>query len=174
MISVINGYNHIIWSKNEVIQSLATIDVMLKNRFDLLPNLITTVKQFSSHEEFVVETVTSLRSQVTNASNGSQEYFDSSNQLIATMKSLFSVSEKFPQLKSDSSFLKLQSQLERIEDKIQGARRLYNNALKDYRNSKEQFPTNIIANTLQLPSYAMYEIQESEAINIAVSDTFVL
>lgn len=145
---------------------------MLKNRFDLIPNIIASVKQYMKHEENILTKVTKLRTQMINADNGSKEYFDAWNQISGALKTIFAVAENYPDLKSNTNFLELQRQLERMEDKLQAARRSYNAAVKDFRNRKEQFPSNIVAGFMVLPRYEMYEIDQAETKNPSVAEAF--
>ncbi len=140
--------------ENENVESAAAqIDVQLKRRMDLIPNLVETVKGYASHEKTVLEDVTNARSSLMNA-NGVEETSTANNQLSGALKSLFAVAENYPDLKANTNFQKLQDQLAETEDKIAYSRQFYNDTVLMYNNKCQMFPSNIIAN--------MFHFQEEE------------
>jgi LemA protein len=157
MISIVFIYNSIIRIKNSAEESKGTIDVVLQNRFDLIPNLIKIVKAFMKHEKMVIENITNIRSSLINDVSMTNERFKKENNLSWTLNSIFAISENYPDLKSNNNFINLQLQLVDTEDQLQAARRWYNAAIKDLRIKKETFPSNIIAKIMTLPSYEMYK-----------------
>ena len=141
---VIFTYNTLIVLRNRIDNSLAQIDVQLKKRFDLIPNLVETVKGYASHEKSTFENVTEARAAMANAKS-LPEKAEASNMLTAALKTLFAVVENYPELKANQNFLNLQGQLTEIEDKIAFSRQFYNDTVLKYHNSIQSFPTNIIA-----------------------------
>ena len=144
IITIIHLYNKLVSLKNRVKNSYAQIDVQLKRRNDLIPNLVETVKGYAAHEKGVLEEVTKARSNVMNASN-IKETSDANNQLTSALKTLFAVAENYPDLKANSNFQQLQDQLSDTEDKISYARQFYNDTVLMYNNACQQFPSNILA-----------------------------
>ena len=144
IITIIHLYNKLVSLKNCVKNSYAQIDVQLKRRNDLIPNLVETVKGYAAHEKGVLEEVTKARSNVMNASN-IKETSDANNQLTGALKTLFAVAENYPDLKANSNFQQLQDQLSDTEDKISYARQFYNDTVLMYNNACQQFPSNILA-----------------------------
>ena len=142
---VIVQYNGLVTLKNHIRDAWANVDTELKRRYDLIPNLVATVKAYAAHEREVLERVTELRNRCA-ASHGSpvQQAADE-NQLVEALKHLLIVVENYPQLKADQHFLKLQEELVNTEDRIQAARRFYNGNVRDYRNRCEAFPSNVVA-----------------------------
>ena len=164
---VISIYNKLIRSKNHVEEANADINVQLKRRFDLVPNLIETVKGYMNHEKEVLEKITELRSQALSTSDFKES--DKLNQEISKNISSILVSfENYPDLKANQNFLSLQSELVDTENKIQSARRFYNNVTKDYNILIESIPTNIFAKLFNYQKKPLLEISLEEAKNINV------
>ena len=153
IIYLISTYNGLINARNRVKNSWSQIDVLLKRRMYLIPNLVETVKGYASHEKTVLEDVTNARSSLMNA-NGVEETSTANNQLSGALKSLFAVAENYPDLKANTNFQKLQDQLAETEDKIAYSRQFYNDTVLMYNNKCQMFPSNIIAN--------MFHFQEEE------------
>ncbi|HEU6449261.1 MAG TPA: LemA family protein [Verrucomicrobiae bacterium] len=146
LIYVIAQYNALVALKNYIRESWSNIDTELKRRYDLIPNLVATVKGYAAHERETLERVTELRNRCA-ANNGSvAEQSRDEVQLVDAMKQLLAVVENYPQLKADQNFLALQKELVNTEDRIQAARRFYNGNVRDYRNKCETFPSNLVAN----------------------------
>ena len=156
IITIIKKYNDLIKLRNRVKNSFAQIDVQLKRRNDLIPNLVETVKGYASHEKDVFEEVTKARSNVINAS-GVQETIQADNQLTGALKSLFAVAENYPELKANTNFQDLQKQLDETENKIAYARQFYNDVVMMYNNERETFPNNLIANLFNFEEADFFE-----------------
>ena len=162
---VVSFYNSIIQTKNKVAESFSSIDTVLQNRYNLIPNLIETVKQYTSHETATFENVSKMRSELLKNSDTSTEgRFEKENELQKWLKSIFAIAESYPDLKASTNFLELQTQWWEIEDRLQWARRAYNAAVKVFRDKKEMFPSNIIAGMMKLPIYDMYKADDTAKI----------
>lgn len=156
---LITVYNGLIKAKNRTEEAFSDIDVQLKRRHDLIPNLINTVKGYASHESTVFTQVTEARSQAMQAKN-IDEKIDSENQLMGALKSLFAVAENYPELKANENFLHLQQELADTENKIQASRRFYNGNVRDFNIKLQVFPTNLIASILGFSAYKFFEAEE--------------
>ena len=164
----ISGYNGFVQLKNSVEEAFSTMDVYLKRRYDLIPNLVETVKGYASHESRTFEKVVEARSMITNAGSV-QERTDSENLLTGALKSLFAIAENYPQLKADSSFLNLQQQLAEIETDILQSRKYYNGVVRAMNTKVEMFPTNIIASIFNFKRYPFFIVgDEAERQNVKV------
>lgn len=162
-------YNRLIKFKNRTQEAWSDIDVQLKRRHDLIPNLVNTVKGYAQHEREVFEKVTQARTQAMNA-EGAKGKAQAENMLSETLKSLFAVAENYPNLKASNNFLELQRELSDTENKVQAARRFYNGNVRDYNTKLQTFPTNIIANMLGFKEWDYFEIEnESEKEPVSVS-----
>jgi LemA protein len=137
-------YNGLIRVVNQAKEAFSDIDVQLKRRYDLIPNLVESVKGYAAHEAGVFEKVTEARSNAMQATGTAKA--EAENQLSGALKSLFAVAENYPQLKANENFLNLQNELTDTEDKIQAARRFYNGMVRDLNIKIQVFPSNIIAN----------------------------
>lgn len=153
-------YNSLIRSRNRVDESWADIEVQLKRRYDLIPNLVNTVKGFATQEAGVLERVTQARTQAMGAQTPDEKMKDE-NMLSGTLKSLFAVAESYPDLKSNANFMQLQTDLTDTEDKIQAARRFYNGNVRDFNTKIEVFPTNIFASMLGFTKKAFFDIDDN-------------
>ncbi len=161
IIWIIATYNGLIALKNRTNEAWSDIDVQLKRRYDLIPNLVETVKGYAKQEQEVFTKVTQARA----AAMGAQSIDEKSkaeNMLSDTLKSLFAVSENYPELKSSENFLQLQNELTDTEDKIQAARRFYNANVRDLNTKCETFPTNTIAGMLKIAKREFFEAAEGE------------
>lgn len=159
-------YNAIIGSKNSAAEALSGIDTVLQNRYNLIPNLVQVVKQYMTHESSILNKVSEMRaSLMSGGDKWSVGRFTKENELQAGLKSIFAIAENYPDLKASTNFLELQTQWSEIEDRLQWARRAYNSAVKALNNKKEMFPSNIVANMITLPVYAMYEAEEAAKID---------
>lgn len=156
VIWLIGAYNGLIRLKNQAIEALSDIDVQLKRRFDLIPNLVETVKGYAGHEKTALENVTKARTQFMSATTP-QDKAKADNMLTDTLKTLFAVSENYPDLKANVNFLDLQRELTDTEDKIQAARRFYNANVRDLNIRIESFPTNIIAGAFGFAKMEFFE-----------------
>jgi LemA protein len=140
---LILAYNGLVRTRSRAQEAWADIEVQLKRRYDLIPNLVEAVKGYAGHEKTVFEDVTKARSQAMQATGAAKA--GAENQLSATLKSLFAVAENYPQLKANENFLSLQNELTDTEDKIQAARRFYNGMVRDLTIKIQTFPTNMFA-----------------------------
>ena len=160
-------YNRLVTMKNRVKEAWADIDVQLKRRHDLIPNLIETVKGYATHERELFEKVTQARTAAINA-QGVNEKIKTENMLSETLKSIFAVAENYPDLKASQNFLKLQDELSDTENKIQAARRFYNGQVRDFNTKIQVFPTNIFAGMMKFTKYDFFAAAESEKQNVQV------
>ena len=144
LITIVHLYNNLVNLRNRVKNSYSQIDVQLKRRNDLIPNLVETVKGYAGHEKGVLEEVTKARTGVMNA-QGVKETSEADNQLTGALKTLFAVAENYPDLKANSNFQQLQSELTETEDKISYSRQFYNDAVLKYNNACQQFPSSLMA-----------------------------
>lgn len=153
---VIGTYNGLVKLRNRVKDQWAQIEVQLKRRFDLIPNIVETVKGYAKHESETLKGVIEARNKFTVASTPEQE-MEANNQLTGAIRQLFALSESYPDLKADSSFLKLQETLEDTENKISTTRQFYNDTVLSLNNKVEMFPSNIIANMFGFKKEAFFE-----------------
>jgi len=165
-------YNGLIRKKNEVNNAFGGIDVQLKKRYDLIPNLVSTVKQYASHEKELLEKVTNLRSQAVSGNLSNDDRVSLDNQISATLRSLMVSVENYPDLKANTNFLDLQRALNETESQISAARRAYNAAVTDFNNGIETFPGNLMAPSMKLSRKEVFEIPETEKQNVNVKDLF--
>lgn len=157
---LIGVYNGLIRLRNQTDEAWSDIDVQLKRRYDLIPNLIETVKGYAKHESQLFEKVTQARTQAMGAT-GIAEKGQAENMLSGTLKSLFAVSENYPELKANENFLKLQDELSDTENKIQASRRFYNGNVRDFNTKIQVFPNNMIATPLGFKAYEFFEVDEA-------------
>lgn len=150
-------YNSLVALKNHVDESWSDIDVQLKRRYDLIPNIVEAVKGYMRHEAQVLQKVTEARASAMNAKTLA-EHAEAENFLSQTLKSLFAVAENYPDLKASQNFLQLQDELSDTENKIQAARRFYNSNVRDYNIKIGQFPNNLLAKTLGFGAREYFEI----------------
>lgn len=160
-------YNGLVTLKNRVEEAWSDIDVQLKRRYDLIPNLVSTVKGYASHEKELFERVTAARTAAMGATTPGQKE-EAENMLSGTLKSLFAVSENYPDLKANQNFLELQRELTDTEDKIQASRRFYNGNVRDFNTKLETFPSNIVAGMLNYTKREFFAIDEAEKANVNV------
>lgn len=158
---VIFAYNSFVRLVNRTKEAWADIDVQLKRRYDLIPNLVETVKGYATHERATLDSVTSARTAAMNATGTAKAQAE--NMLSETLKSLFAVSESYPDLKANQNFLALQTELSDTENKIQAARRFYNGNVRDLNTAIESFPGNVIAGTFKFSKMDLFELAESAA-----------
>lgn len=158
IIAVVALYNRLVRMRNTVRSSWSDIDVHLKKRYDLVPNLVETVKGYASHERNVFEKVTQARTVAMGASSPAEKA-QAENMLRDTLKSLFAVAEAYPELKANSNFMQLQGQLKELEDNIEYARRYYNAVVRDYNTLIESVPSNIIASQFKFEKEEFFELE---------------
>ena len=154
-------YNGLIRLKVRTNEAWSDIDVQLKRRYDLIPNLISTVKGYATHERELFEKVTKARANAMNAQNP-EEKGQAENMLTGALKSLFAVSENYPDLKANENFLELQRELSDTENNIQASRRFYNGNVRDLNTKIQVFPDSIVANMLKIGKREFFEIEEEK------------
>ncbi len=161
LLLIISIYNSLVRLRNRSKEAWADIDVQLKRRYNLIPNLVEAVKGYAAHEKGVLENVTKARATAMQAKDLKQKE-KAENVLTETLKSLFAVSENYPQLKASGNFLELQRELRDTEDKIQAARRFYNGNVRDLNIKRESFPSNIVASLFRFQRMELFELEEAE------------
>ncbi len=165
---LIATYNGLITLRNRVDEAWSDIDVQLKRRYDLIPNLVNTVKGYAAHEGQTLEKVIAARNAAMSATNPHAKA-EAENALSGTLKSLFALSESYPDLKANQNFLSLQTELTDTENKILASRRFYNGNVRDFNTKLQVFPTNIIANALGFTKRDFFEVDsEEERKNVEV------
>jgi LemA protein len=165
---VIVAYNGFVARVNRAKEAWSDISVQLKRRYDLIPNLMETVKGYAAHEKGVFENVTQARAAAMGATAPADKAA-AENQLSSTLKSLFAVAEAYPDLKANQNFLELQRELSDTEDKIQAARRFYNSTVQDLNTARQSFPGNVIASTFHFESMQLFELSnaaEAEPVKV--------
>ncbi|GBE57663.1 lemA family protein [bacterium BMS3Abin01] len=167
VIGLITIYNKLVRARNKVENSWKQIDVQLKRRYDLIPNLVEMVKDYMSYEQEVLQNVTKARAQAMSA-QGPKEKGQAENFLSETLKSLFAVSENYPELKANQNVMKLQEELTSTENKISFARQLYNDMVMAFNNKVQTFPSNVIAGAFGFKEREYFEIPEGETGPVAV------
>jgi len=161
VVLVVSIYNGLVTLRNRTQEAWADIDVQLKRRYDLIPNLIETVKGYAAHEKGVFEKVTEARANAMQAGDPKAKA-EAENMLTGALKSLFAVSENYPDLKASTNFLELQRDLRDTEDKIQAARRFYNGNVRDLNTKIETFLSNVIASSFNFKQMEFFELNETE------------
>jgi LemA protein len=164
-------YNKLIRLRNTVKSSWSDIDVHLKKRYDLVPNLVETVKGYASHERNVFENVTKARSLAMHAATPADKA-KAENMLTGTLKSLFALAEAYPELKANTNFMQLQTQMKELEDNIENARRYYNAVVRDFNIVIESFPSNIIALSFGFRQEEFFELESPEVERKPVKVSF--
>lgn len=168
LIYFISAYNGFIALKNKCEEAFSAMDVHLKKRYDLIPNLVSAVKGYARHESQTMENVISARNAAASSANP-EEKIQNENILNDTLKSLFAVAENYPDLKANANFMSLQNSLSDIENEIAMSRKYYNAVIRDYNTKTESFPSNIIANMFKFTQKPMYEVSDSaERENVKV------
>lgn len=171
ILGAILTYNGLVQSKNRTDEAWSDINVQLKRRYDLIPNLVNTVKGYAKHESKVFEDVSAARSAAMGAT-GIEDKAKAENQLASTLKSLFAVSEAYPDLKASQNFQELQQELVDTEDKIQAARRFYNGNVRDFNTKLQVFPTNLYAGMLGFKAREFFETDDQAQIQNPVAVQF--
>lgn len=159
VLAVVLMYNGLVRSRNRVDNAWSQIDVQLKRRYDLIPNLVETVKGYAAHEKSTLEAVTQARANAMNAQEGGNvaQQAQAENALTGALKSLFAVSEAYPDLKANQNFLQLQEELTSTEDRIAYARQFYNDSVLNYNNSIQTFPRNTLAGMFNFEKREFFE-----------------
>ena len=164
---VIATYNKLVRSRNKVRDQWAQIDVQLKRRYDLIPNLVETVKGYAKHESDTLEKVIQARNQFATAKTPEEE-MEANNQVTGALRQLFALAESYPDLKANENFKDLQANLKETEDKIAYARQFYNDSVMIYQNKRQMFPSNIVASLFGFKEEKFFEVVGEERENVKV------
>lgn len=167
LVWIMKTYNSLVSLRNKVHDQKAQIDVALKRRFDLIPNLVETVKGYTKHEKETLEEVVKARNTYTTATTTEQQ-LKADSELEKGISKLFALAEQYPDLKANENFISLQTELTSTEDKIQYARQFYNDEVMKYNNKIEMFPSNLIANLFKFVKEAFFEATSEEKENVKV------
>jgi len=169
---VIYAFNRFVSLRNRVEEAWADIEVQLKRRYDLIPNLVNTVKGYATHEASVFENVTKARAQAMGAQGPTEAHAEAENMLTGALKSIFAIAEAYPDLKANTNFLELQRELSDTENKIQAARRFYNGNVRDLNTGIQSFPGNIIAGIFKFKQKEFFDLPEDSAAQNPVEVKF--
>lgn len=165
-------YNTLVGKKNQINNVFASIDALLKKRYDLVPNLVSTVQTYMKHERETLIEVTQLRTKAISLDLSPDEKVDLGNKIGKALGGIMVAVENYPELKANQNFLQLQSALNEIEEQISAARRAYNSAVTDYNNAIEMFPTNIMAGMMRYQKQKLFEINDNEKQNVNIKELF--
>jgi len=165
-------YNGFVTLVNRAKEAWADIEVQLKRRYDLIPNLVNTVKGYATHESSAFENVTKARSMAMGAQGPTKEHAQAENMLSGALKSLFAISEAYPDLKANQNFLALQAELSDTENKIQAARRFYNTNVRDLNIKIESFPSNLLASMFRFSKMEFFDLADNDAAQNPVEVKF--
>jgi LemA protein len=165
-------FNSLVTLRNRAKEAWADIEVQLKRRYDLIPNLVSTVKGYATHESSAFENVTKARAAAMGAGDDLSKKAVSENMLSSALKSVFAISEAYPELKANQNFLALQSELSDTENKIQSARRFYNSNVRDLNTKVESFPSNVIAKSFGFSKMEFFDIPDNDAAQHPVEVKF--
>lgn len=163
-------YNNLVTKKNNVTNTFSSIDVMLQKRYDLIPNLVETLKGYAKHEKMTLESMAMLRTQTLDKSLSVDERVFLDNEISKDMGTIFALCEDYPDLKASTQFLKLQEELVAMEDELSAARRTYNAAVTEYNNFIEIFPSNIIASIVQYEKCILFKTDNIEKQSVNFKD----
>jgi LemA protein len=155
------SYNRFVSQKNLIRDAWANIDTELRRRYDLIPNIVETVRGYAAHEREVLENVTQARAMATGATGSPAEQAAAEGPLVAALRQLFAVVENYPDLKANQNFLALQAELTNTEDRLQTARRFYNANVRDYNRRVQSVPSNVIANMFRFEEEEFFEVEEA-------------
>lgn len=155
-------YNSLISRKNKVENAYSSLDVLLKKRADLIPNLVSAVKGYMNHEKNVLQTITELRGEVIQKNLSTEKRFEDESHITNLLKNIFVSVENYPDLKASQNFLNLQASLNEVEEQISAGRRAYNATVTDYNNGVEMFPFNLVATLLHFPKKDFFVAQEND------------
>ena len=164
---VVTSYNRLVVLRNRVKDQWAQIDVQLKRRFDLIPNLVETVKGYTKHESETLENVIKARNTFLSATTPDAE-MEADGELTKAITKLFALTDSYPELKANTNFIELQTELRQTEEKIASSRQFYNDTVLTYNNKIEVIPTNIVASLFNFKREAFFEAQEKERENVQV------
>lgn len=165
-------FNRFVSLRNRAQEAWADIEVQLKRRYDLIPNLVNTVKGYATHESSAFENVTKARSAAMGATGPTGEHAEAENMLTGALKSVFAIAEAYPDLKANQNFLALQNELSDTENKIQAARRFYNTNVRDLNTSLESFPGNFIAPMFHFSKMEFFDLADNDVAQNPVEVKF--
>jgi LemA protein len=166
------AFNRFVSFKNRSNEAWADIEVQLKRRYDLIPNLVNTVKGYATHESSAFENVTKARSMAMGTQGANKNHAEAENMLTGALKSVFAIAEAYPDLKANQNFLALQSELSDTENKIQAARRFYNTNVRDLNISIQSFPSNVIANMFKFSKMEFFDLPDNDVAQNPVEVKF--
>ena len=166
-VSAVISYNVFVKSRNQIEEAFSTMDVYLKKRYEMIPNLVAIVKQYSIHEKETLEQIVQARTMAINA-RSVEERGQNENMLSGALKSLFAISEGYPELKANENYLELQKQLADLEDEISQSRKYYNGVVKVMNNKVEIFPSNLFAKVFGFNRYPYFMADEYERQNVEI------
>jgi LemA protein len=166
------AYNGFVRLVNQAKEAWSDIEVQLKRRYDLIPNLVNTVKGYATHESGAFEKVTEARAKAMSSSGTSKEHAQAENMLTGALKSVFAIAEAYPDLKANQNFLELQRELSDTENKIQSARRFYNGTVRDLNTATESFPGNMIAGSFGFKKMELFDLADNDAAQNPVEVKF--
>ena len=172
LVAALVAYNSLIGKKNQVENAFATVDALLKKRYDLIPNLIASVQQYMKHEAGTLTEVTRLRAQAVSGKLSADETVELNNQLGRTMRGIMVAVESYPQLRATENFQNLERSLNEVEEQISAGRRAFNAAVTDYNNAVEMFPTSIFAGMMKYQRRKVFEAVETERQTPSVKELF--
>jgi LemA protein len=171
-IIVAGMYNSLVRKKNQVSNIFATVDAMLKKRYDLIPNLVAVAQKYMEHEQHVLTEVTKLRARALSGDASDEEKIDIDRKISKAIRGILVAVENYPALRANENFLHLQSTLNEVEEQISAARRAYNAAVTDYNNAVEMFPTNVMAQIINYKRKRLFEITPLERESVDVHKLF--
>ncbi|MFZ2654873.1 MAG: LemA family protein, partial [Victivallales bacterium] len=162
-------YNILVYRRNQADNVFSTIDVMLKRRYDLIPNLVETVKGYAKHEKDTFEKVAEIRAKAILEGTSTNEKVNLDGEMESALGRIFAIAESYPELKANENFLNLQKNLTEMEEQIAAARRAYNAAVTDFNNSCEMFPTNIFASLFGFEKKKLFQVSDNEKQPVKIS-----
>ncbi|MBN2054053.1 LemA family protein [bacterium] len=165
-------YNSLVGRKNQAENAFAGMDAQLKKRYDLIPNLVASVKHYMTHEKTLLEDITEMRAKAVSGQLGPEDRVDLENKLTKALGGIMVAVENYPNLKANENFMHLQRSLNEVEEQISAARRAYNSSVMSYNNAVEMFPTNLVAGIIGYRRKKMFEIPESERGPVDVGAMF--
>jgi LemA protein len=172
VIALILMYNSLVSKKNQVENIFASVDTQLKKRYDLIPNLVATVSKYMEHEKSLFTEVTKLRSEANKPNISDEHKIALDAKVSSALGSIMVAVENYPELKANENVMHLQGSLNEVEEQISAARRAYNQAVTDYNNAIEMFPTNFMANAMNYTKKDVFEITQNERQNVNVKELF--
>jgi len=172
ILAIIIIYNNLVGKRNQVENAFGSIDVMLKKRYDLIPNLVESVKSYMKHERETLTSITEMRTKAISGNLSNEEKIDTENRISGLMRNIMVAVENYPDLKASDQFLMLQRSWNEAEEQISAARRAYNASVTDFNTSVETFPSNILSGMFNFKRKQVFEIPEVERQNISAKAMF--